>query len=542
VGWLQRMRSRLSRTKKVADAGGPSPADAAPGAAAASGGKETVEEGGVGTRAHPDDRSPGADGAEHELLALLGELERSPSARASLGAARILDPVERLVDAGEERRAAELLSRFAAALPREGALRLRLARLHLELKEPAAAAPLLGALAEDPDPRLRIEAHFLLGRAASREADLEAASRHFEAVLALDYTHGPALRASEELRARLSARSSPAAPTLLGNEDLGGAGSRFLLQRELGRGGGGTVYLAHDRSLGRPVAVKVLHSSSTGAGSRREHLFCEARIACSLRHPRIVTVHDLDEKLGLVVMEYCAGGTLAARLAGGPVPLEAALARLGEVASVLGWVHRSGVVHRDLKPANLLLRRPATAAELPPLVLTDFGIAHAGGADPADPAGSGGEAGGTLVYAAPEQRRGERVDARADLYSLGVILVETIAGRPPLSRKEALRGEPLLGGAEALGVVAERTPRAVRAPLLELLGELLEPDPARRPPNGDELAARLARLAGELEGWTIRREAFEELARIAGPPPRRADVERWLGERRVSLGLSQGEP
>jgi hypothetical protein len=428
------------------------------------------------------DRPPAAPDeppAATRLRELIDQLVTDPGTRERLDPANALESVEALVDLRRDRLAADLLLPLTTLWPGHGRLRLRLAELLLGLGDRRRAVELLEALTRDLE--CRVQAHFLLGDQLGREADVEAALRHYEAVLALDFLHPRARARADDLRRRLDRPGASSAPTVLGAPDLG-QGDRFVLQRELGRGGGGTVYLAFDRSLGHPVALKVLHPHVARQAGAREHLFCEARIATSLRHPLVVTIYDLDESLNMVVMEYCAAGTLAG--AGLPLAPGAALARLAQVASVLDWVHRHGVVHRDLKPSNLLLRRAGGW-----LVLTDFGIAHAG---PDDPSGA---AAGSLVYMAPEQRQGETGDPRVDLYACGVLLLEMLLGRPPLDPTQALQGQPILGLDELWREVRAGVPLAVAESLMELARELLQPAAARRPTSASELSRRAASLA-----------------------------------------------
>jgi serine/threonine protein kinase len=460
-----------------------------------------------------------------ELLDVLGRPAASPPP-----AEEILRLCDELEAAGHGRRAQELLERLCALLP-DPELRLQLARLLHRGKDWARAIELLHELTQDPG--CRLEAHFLLGDYHGQQAEAARALEHYEAVLALDYSYPRAASRVAELRERLDQPLATSAPTILGAEDLGRS-NRFLLQRELGRGGSGTVYLALDRGLGRAVAVKALHRQVEKRPDARAHLFCEARIASALQHPGIVAIYDLDEELNLVVMEYCAGGTLAEQLsAHAPPALVLALDRLAEVASTLDTVHRCGVVHRDLKPANLLFRRAAASGGIPPLTITDFGIAHAGRAEDEDPAV---RAAGSLLYMAPEQRDGSQSDPRADLYSLGVIALELILGRPPLTAHEALQGCAPLEADEPWRALRDALPRQAGSGLLELLRALLDPAVGARPANAAEVARRLETVARQAALAEDRRAAYLELQDRAGPPQARAAVvERWLDERRAEL-------
>jgi hypothetical protein len=454
---------------------------------------------------------------QRRLLEILDTTHGQPA--VEVRQSEILSLCENLAEGGQERQAVDLLEQLTRRLPHLPVLRLRLARMLYHRQQFAEAVPLLEGLLEEPS--CRIEAHFLLGDYYGREARAREALQQYEAVLALDFTYPRAAQRAKDLRSRLDRPLAAAAPTILGADDLG-PGSRFLLQRELGRGGSGTVYLALDRSLDRPVAVKALHRGVRRRPDAWTHVFCEARIAAALRHPGIVAIYDLDEPLSLVVMEYCAGGTLADRMARGPVSLDETLGRLAEVCGVLDTVHRCGVVHRDLKPGNLLCRR-AEEGGLPPLVISDFGIAHAGCESVRDE-----PAVGSLLYMAPEQRRGEATDHRADLCSCGVILLEMLLGRPPLDPQQARLGAPVLEMAEVWREARDLTPAAIRTPLVSLARSLVHPAVEERPADAAQVSARLAALADAHRAERERQQLLADLRERAGPGPWSAAVEEWM--------------
>ena len=202
----------------------------------------------------------------------------------------------------------------------------------------------------------------------------------------------------------------------------------------------------------------------------------------------MVAVYDLDEERSLIAMELCEGGTLRDRLRRGPLSPSDALRRATELATTLCAVHAAGIVHRDLKPGNLLLRSLAAGAaslavEGQDLVLGDFGLAlldeRRGDGD-----GDAVRAGGTLSYMAPEQQRGVATSA-SDVFALGVLLRELLCG--PASR-EAKGAVPLLVAAAheaTLPTALAPLLGAARAPVEELLGALLDPDPGSRPTARD---------------------------------------------------------
>ncbi|MDQ3891005.1 MAG: serine/threonine protein kinase, partial [Actinomycetota bacterium] len=203
------------------------------------------------------------------------------------------------------------------------------------------------------------------------------------------------------------------------------AGSRYAVERLLGRGGMASVYLARDRDLERPVAVKVLADPLALDEEFSARFRREAKTAAQLSHPNIVQVYDTGEEGGriFIVMEYVDGESLD-RLLGRERKLAPVRAiELGvQVCSALHYAHGKGVVHRDVKPGNLLLRTDGTVK------VADFGIARPAYGTQLTQAGT---VLGTVGYVPPEVVAGEAATARSDLYSLGVVLYELLTGRPP---------------------------------------------------------------------------------------------------------------
>jgi serine/threonine protein kinase len=266
---------------------------------------------------------------------------------------------------------------------------------------------------------------------------------------------------------------------------------RYDIERELGRGGMATVYLARDRKHDRLVALKVLRPdlvSTLGAG----RFLREIAIASHLAHPHILTLIDSGETTtgGFLyyVMPFAEGESLRDQLTrDGPLPLPKATRLLREVADALAYAHKQGVVHRDIKPDNVLLLGEHA-------VVVDFGIAKAiGEARHAETMTGTGVSIGTPTYMAPEQAAGDPdVDSRADIYAVGVLAYEMIAGRPPfIGTPQSVLASHITSTAPPLDSLRERLPAA----LSQCVMRCLEKDPAARYQTADELVADLDRVS-----------------------------------------------
>src|SRR5918997_6959229 len=204
---------------------------------------------------------------------------------------------------------------------------------------------------------------------------------------------------------------------------------QYRLERELGRGGMGVVFLVTDTTLDRRVAVKVVPPELAAHESITRRFLAEARTIARLRHPNIVAVHSAGSAGGLLyyVMDEVAGESLRQRLLReGSLSIEATTRIVADLAAALEAAGRAGVVHRDVKPENVLLEETSGRA-----LLADFGIARAVAVEASGSSTGQGVAVGTPVYMSPEQAAGEEIDSRSDIYALGVVAYEMLAGHPP---------------------------------------------------------------------------------------------------------------
>ncbi len=281
------------------------------------------------------------------------------------------------------------------------------------------------------------------------------------------------------------------------------AAGRYRVERELGRGGMASVYLAHDEELGRSVAVKVLPPHLAADDVFRARFVREARLAGRLSHPNIVRVYDAGEAEGrpFIVMEYVPGSSLAEA---GRLEADRVVALGVQACAGLQHAHESGLVHRDVKPANLLVRDDGV------LKIVDFGIARAAESTRHTQAGT---LLGTAAYLAPEQLAGRDATPASDVYSLGAVLYELLTGRTPyaFSSLAELAAKQVDGSIAPVRDVAPRVPAELEAAVMHALAR----DPSFRPASAAELAHELA--AGSTAPPTV------PLA-----PPRRRRTLLWL--------------
>jgi len=293
---------------------------------------------------------------------------------------------------------------------------------------------------------------------------------------------------------------------------IGRTVSHYRILSELGSGGMGVVYRAEDLTLGRHVALKFLPPHLSADPDARRRFLHEAKAAAALDHSGICTVHEVGEADGqpFIAMALLEGQTLRERIARGPLPIPEALEIAVQVAEALHDAHAKGIVHRDVKPANIMLTPKGQAKVM------DFGLAQVAGASQLTRSGS---TLGTAAYMSPEQYRGEPVDRRTDIWSLGVVLHELVAGQRPFKgeHEAALvygiqHGEP-----EPLTGLRTGVPRDLET----IVGKCLAKEAGRRYQHADELAVDLRRLLAQVD-------ATRTVTEPPSPSPKSPKARRWI--------------
>lgn len=300
----------------------------------------------------------------------------------------------------------------------------------------------------------------------------------------------------EALRAELISLLEHAEPAAqfferLTDARIGRTVGHYRILGHLGSGGMGTVYRARDERLGREVALKFLPAHVSGQVAAQERLLLEARAAAALQHPNVCVIHDIgetDDGQPFIAMALCEGETLRDRLARGPLPLADAVATAAQIARALAAAHARGIVHRDVKPANVMIASDGTAK------LLDFGLAKMADAGLTRP----GMTPGTIAYMSPEQVGGDAVDHRTDLWSLGVVLYEMIAGtRPFRGASDRVLAQAILH--DEPPPVSTQRPDAPDT-LARIVARLLRKDLATRYASTGELLTDLAVALGPRAG------------------------------------------
>jgi uncharacterized RDD family membrane protein YckC len=260
----------------------------------------------------------------------------------------------------------------------------------------------------------------------------------------------------------------------------------FEIRALLGQGGMGTVYLAHDLSLQRPVAIKVLRPELGSSPDLVERLMLEARAQARLQHPNVVNVYYIGRFEGTpyFAMEYVRGETLADRLQREKqLRWDEALDYIIQTTRALLEANQRGIVHRDVKPSNLLVSPVSTPNGAAHIKVADFGLAAPTGVSEAHFVGS-------PYYASPEQLAGKPPDHRSDIYSLGVTFHELLTGAPPFEAESLRTISRMHEDAPRPGIPARQAPWRLR----QLITEMMDPEPTKRPWTHEELLRRLESL------------------------------------------------
>jgi len=320
--------------------------------------------------------------------------------------------------------------------------------------------------------------------------------------------------------------------------------SHYEVIEVLGAGGMGVVYRAHDTKLGRDVAIKVLPADRPRSPRARLRFKREAMAASALNHPNIITIHEISSEgeTEFIVMEYVRGVTLAALMKNRPLRTEEALHFAVQIADALGKAHAAGVIHRDIKPGNVMITDDGL------IKVVDFGVAKlnpvAGDdAETPDPDNTKemtltqpGSVTGTVFYMSPEQARGDKVDARSDIFSFGSVLFEMLTGKLPFTgaNSVAVLHNLHFSPPRDLSELKPGLPEGV----YPLLAEMLEKDAATRVQTMTEVARRLRQCAGYSQGpvsWQHSALSPETVERRMAPasPPKVSRQNMWA----VALAL-----
>jgi len=311
-------------------------------------------------------------------------------------------------------------------------------------------------------------------------------------------------------------------------------GGRFKLIKSLGSGGMGEVFVAENIAIGMRVAVKLLKPELLANPEFRQRFQNEAQAVASIEHPNVARFFDLvvgDPTF--IVMEYVRGETLADRIKLGALPIERSLAIAQRLCWGLDAAHAAGVVHRDLKPANVLLAPDAEHGESPKLI--DFGLAKLAAAAGDSQLTRTGQIIGTPAYMSPEQIKGEKIDGRADVYSLGCVLFEMLTGRTPFASGAddvQILYRQMHEAPPPLGKLMPDVPSALEA----LMHKALQKDPALRFPSVQAMATALADIAAAVDRRAGVVGTRDHSGRVVLTAQRLLDEERRARQRQLTLG------
>ncbi|MGA7379627.1 MAG: protein kinase [Terriglobales bacterium] len=311
--------------------------------------------------------------------------------------------------------------------------------------------------------------------------------------------------------------------------------SHYEILDDLGAGGMGVVYRAHDTRLDRDVAIKVLPTDRPLSETARKRFQREALAASALNHPNIITIYEVgsEENTDFIVMEYVRGATLSSLLKKRPLGMAEATRYCVQIADALAKAHASGIIHRDLKPGNIMITEDGLVKVL------DFGLAKFDAfAASKDGEGSDSDTAvkeltltqpgmitGTVAYMSPEQARGERVDARSDIFSFGIVMFEALSRHLPFTGPNSIAVLHNLhfSPPRNLGELAPKTPK----PLAALVSRMLEKKPDKRIQTMAEVATELRKHAGSLVDGPVTwhpSDATVDMASLALPVSKKI---RW---------------
>jgi serine/threonine-protein kinase len=289
---------------------------------------------------------------------------------------------------------------------------------------------------------------------------------------------------------------------------------KYIIKRELGRGGMGAVYLAEQPGLGREVAIKELVPSAAADPTALKRFLQEAQVMARTSHPNLVQVHDLEQigAANYIVLEFVRGKSLRDWLNRGDIPMPQVFAVMHGVLQALDYAHRHAIVHRDMKPENVLLSDEGAVK------VADFGIARLtdDSVGPGQTATKTGTTVGTPQYMSPEQVASSKVDGRSDLYSAGIMFYELIVGQPPFTASEADGPFTLM----AKHVQAPPKPPSVHRPgldmrLEEVILKSLSKRPEERYQSGQEFDEAMSKVADRLcPGWQRSLEPGADLTKM----------------------------
>lgn len=327
--------------------------------------------------------------------------------------------------------------------------------------------------------------------------------------------------------------------------------SHYEILDDLGAGGMGVVYRAHDTRLDRDVAIKVLPTDRPLSETARKRFQREALAASALNHPNIITIYEVGSEgdTDFIVMEYVRGATLSSLLKKRPLGLAEATRYCVQIAEALAKAHGSGIIHRDLKPGNIMITEDGLVKVL------DFGLAKFDASATKDGEGIDSDTAakefsltqpgmitGTVAYMSPEQARGERVDARSDIFSFGIVMFETLSRHLPFPGPNsiALLHNLHFSPPRDLGELAPKVPK----PLASLISKMLEKKPEKRIQTMSEVATELRKHATGLVDGPVTwhpSDATVEMGAVAAAGPKKICWRNvWLAGAAVILVILGG--